>query len=69
MNNNMNIARTLTFIGAIMGIVSGALWCFTIIGVLWGVPTIIGGVVLLKFKDYSAEKKIKSRVGGNTLLC
>lgn len=65
MNNNMQIAKTLTFIGAIIGIVSGALWCFTLVGIIWGVPSIIGGVTLLKYRDYSDEEY---RINSNNVL-
>ncbi|QQK09092.1 hypothetical protein [Miniphocaeibacter halophilus] len=55
-SKNINIAKTLTFIGAVIGIVGGVIMFFTVVGVIFGVVDIIGGVTLLKYKDFSDEE-------------
>lgn len=44
-NNNISNDRSATIIkvGAILSIIFGVLWCFTIIGLIWGIPMIILG--------------------------
>lgn len=54
-NSQLQTAKTLSFIGAIVAIVLGALYCVTIVGIIMGIPMIVGGVLLLKFRDYSDD--------------
>ncbi|WKF84564.1 DUF5362 family protein [Lacticaseibacillus pantheris] len=54
-NSQLQTAKTLSFIGAIVAIVLGALYCLTVLGIIMGVPMIVGGVLLLKFRDYSDD--------------
>lgn len=62
MNNyDIKTAKALLTAGSIVAIVVGALWCFSIIGILWGVPLIIGGIILLGYRKLSDELFITKR--------
>lgn len=60
-NQNLNTARTLTKIGAIIGILAGAAWIISFIGILWGAATLIGGILLLKYNKYSDTQFVEKR--------
>lgn len=50
--------KILLKIAGIIGIVFGALSCLTIIGLLWGIPMIIGGYIFYEYSNKSDEEII-----------
>ena len=48
--------QSLLKVGGIIGIILGALSCITIVGLLWGIPMIIGGVKFTKYADMNEEE-------------
>ncbi|KRM86417.1 SHOCT domain-containing protein [Lacticaseibacillus thailandensis] len=54
-NSQLQTAKTLSLIGAIFAIVMGALYCLTIIGIILGIPMIIGGIYLLRLRHYNDD--------------
>lgn len=61
----MQTAKTLVFAGAIASIVIGILVCFTLFLIPVGIVDIIGGIILLKYKDFTDEE---FKAKGNTIL-
>lgn len=53
MTTDLTTARKIVTIGAVIGIITGVLWCFTLIGILWGAINIYGGIKLLKLREAS----------------
>jgi len=47
--------KTLLKISGIIAIVAGIGWCFTIIGILWGVFLIVGGSTVIGYSNLSDE--------------
>lgn len=45
-NHGMNVKETNPFItvGQVLTIVGAVIWCFSIIGMIWGIPMIIGSM-------------------------
>ncbi len=41
--------KTLLKVSGIIAIILGILYCFTIIGILWGIPLIIGGSTMIGY--------------------
>ncbi|WP_288762329.1 DUF5362 family protein [uncultured Lacticaseibacillus sp.] len=64
-NPSLQTAKTLSYVGAIWSIVVGALLTLSLIGAVVGVPIIIGGALLLKFRNATDEQFIEQR---NTML-
>lgn len=60
MSNNYKQARSLARIGAIIGIVLGVLYSITIIGLIIGIPMIIGGTLTISKLNDSDEELYNS---------
>lgn len=60
-NQSIKTAKGLLTAGSIIGIVIGACWTITIVGMLWGIPTLVGGILMLKHRNLSDEMFIKKR--------
>lgn len=60
-NHNLKTARSLTKIGAIIGIVLGVIYVATGVGILWAIPMFIGSTRLLKYVKSSDKEFVEKR--------
>lgn len=61
MNTNLNTARILLKIGSIIAIIVGIIWTITLVGILWGIPTLIGGIWLQKYNRFNDYQFVMNR--------
>lgn len=53
--------KGLLKVSGIIAVIAGMLWCFTIIGVLFGIPLIIGGGTVIGYSNLSNEEIMTKR--------
>lgn len=53
--------KSLLKAAGIIGIVLGILSCFTIIGIIWGIPMIIGGYTFYNYSDMEESEIINNK--------
>jgi membrane-bound ClpP family serine protease len=58
--------KVLLKVSGIIAIILGILYCFTIIGILWGIPLIIGGSTMIGYSNQSNKEIIEKK---NSILC
>lgn len=58
--------KTLLKVSGIIAIILGILYCFTIIGILWGIPLIIGGSTMIGYSNQSNKEIVEKK---NSILC
>ena len=53
--------KTLLKIAGIIAIVAGIGWCFTIIGIIWGIFLIVGGSTMMGYASLSDDAIMEKR--------
>jgi hypothetical protein len=48
--------KILLKISGIIAIVMGVCWCFTFIGIIWGIPLILGGTAMIGYFNLSDDE-------------
>lgn len=53
--------KSLLKVGGLIAIVIGALYCLTIVGIIVGIPLIMGGIKFRDLSNYSDEEIVKQK--------